>query len=208
MVALIQTATSLPVFLLSLPAGALSDVMNRRKLLLFTQMWMFVAATALALATWLNFMTPALLLALTFLLGLGAALNGPAWEAIVPELVPRQQLSAAVSLSSVAFNIARAVGPAIGGMLIAASGVAATFAVNAASFIDVMIVLYRWKSAEPKSALPAERFWGAIRAGVIRGRFATSIPMSGTSPMAVAPTATRPSPPLTPDIPWAVPCSP
>jgi predicted MFS family arabinose efflux permease len=101
-----------------------------------------------------------------FFLGLGAALNGPAWEAIVPELVPKAELSAAVSLSSVAFNIARAVGPAIGGVLIAASGPAATFAVNAASFVAVLFVLYRWKSAEPKSALPAERFWGAMKAGV------------------------------------------
>src|SRR6185503_6434905 len=158
--------TSLPVFLLSLPAGALSDVMNRRKLLLFTQAWMFAVATGLALATWLNAMTPALLLVLTFLLGVGAAINGPAWQAMVPELVPRQQLSAAVALSSVAFNIARAVGPAIGGVLIARSGPAATFAVNAASFIGVIFVLYRWRSSERRSALPAERFWGAIKAGV------------------------------------------
>lgn len=166
MVALIQTATSLPMFLLSLPAGALADVINRRKLLLFTQTWMLVMAAALALVTWLGLMNPTVLLLLTFLLGLGAALNGPAWQAIVPELVPKAELASAVSLSSVAFNIARAVGPAIGGLVIAASGPAATFALNAVSFVGVIYVLYRWKSTEPKSALPAERFWGAMKAGV------------------------------------------
>lgn len=166
MVALIQTATSLPMFLLSLPAGALADVIDRRKLLLFTQTWMLVMAAALAIVTWLGLMTPTVLLALTFFLGLGAALNGPAWQAIVPELVPKAELASAVSLSSVAFNIARAVGPAIGGLVIAASGPAATFGLNAVSFVGVIYVLYRWKSTPPRSALPAERFWGAMKAGI------------------------------------------
>jgi MFS family permease len=166
MVALIQTATSLPVFLLSFPAGALADVVNRRKLLLLTQTWMLVMAAALALVTWFGLMTPTALLLLTFFLGLGAALNGPAWQAIVPELVSTAELPAAVSLGSVAFNIARAVGPAIGGLVIAASGPAATFALNAVSFVGVIFVLYRWKSTEPQSALPAERVWGAMKAGV------------------------------------------
>lgn len=166
MVALIQTATSLPMFLLALPAGALADVVNRRKLLLFTQTWMLLAAAALAFLTWLGLMNPAALLLLTFFLGLGAALNGPAWQAIVPELVPKADLSSAVSLGAVAFNIARAVGPAIGGLVMAVAGPAATFGLNAVSFVGVIWVLYRWKSAEPKSALPAERFWGAMKAGV------------------------------------------
>jgi len=166
MVALIQTAASLPMFLLSLPAGALADVVNRRRLLLFTQTWMLVMAAALAIVTWLGFMNATALLLLTFLLGLGAALNGPAWQAIVPELVPKPEVSAAVALSSVAFNIARAVGPAIGGLVIAASGPAATFALNAVSFVAVIIVLYRWKSTERTGALPLERFWGAMKAGV------------------------------------------
>jgi MFS family permease len=175
MVALIQTATSLPMFLLSLPAGALADVVNRRRLLLFTQTWMLVMAGALAILTWLGLMNPTALLLLTFFLGLGAALNGPAWQAIVPELVPKAELSAAVSLSSVAFNIARAVGPALGGLLIAASGPAATFAVNAVSFVGVIYVLYRWKAVEPASALPAERFWGAMKAGVRYLRYSPSL---------------------------------
>ena len=93
MVALIQTATSLPMFLLALPAGALADVINRRKLLLFTQAWMLLMAAALAVVTWLGLMNPTALLLLTFLLGLGAALNGPAWQAIVPELVPKAELA-------------------------------------------------------------------------------------------------------------------
>ena len=158
MVALIQTATSLPMFFLSLPAGALADVINRRRLLLFTQAWMLVIAAALAVVTWLGLMTPTALLLLTFLLGLGAALNGPAWEAVVPGLVPKAELSSAVALSSVAFNIARAVGPAIGGLLIAASGPAVTFAVNAVSFVAVIFVLYRWKSAEPKARFRRNAF--------------------------------------------------
>lgn len=166
MVALIQTATSLPMFLLALPAGALADVIDRRKLLLFSQAWMLLMAAALAVMTWLDLMTPTALLLLTFFLGLGAALNGPAWEAIVPELVPKPELPGAVALSSVAFNIARAVGPAIGGLVIAASGPAATFALNAVSFVGVLVVLYRWESAERKSVLPAERFLGAMKAGV------------------------------------------
>jgi MFS family permease len=111
-------------------------------------------------------MTPTALLLLTFLLGLGAALNGPAWQAIVPELVPKVELPSAVSLGSVAFNIARAVGPAIGGLVMAAAGPAATFGLNAVSFVGVILVLYRWKSTEQKSALPAERFWGAMKAGM------------------------------------------
>jgi MFS family permease len=166
MVALVQTAASLPVFLLSVPAGALADVMDRRRLLLFTQTWMLVVAAVLALGTWAGLMNATLLLFLTFLLGTGAALNGPAWEAIVPDLVPKTELPAAVALSSVAFNIARALGPALGGLVIAAAGPAATFAANAASFIGVIVVLYRWRSPVKTGALPAERFWGAIRAGV------------------------------------------
>ena len=175
MVALIQTAASLPMFLLALPAGALADVINRRKLLLFTQAWMLLMAAALAVMTWLDLMSPTALLLLTFFLGLGAALNGPAWEAIVPELVPKPELSAAVALSSVAFNIARAVGPAIGGLVIAASGPAATFALNAVSFVGVLVVLYRWKSTERKSALPAERFLGAMKAGVRYLRYSPAL---------------------------------
>ncbi len=113
MVALMQTATSLPVFLVGLPAGALADIVDRRRLLLFWQGWMLVAAAGLGVLTLLGAVTPWLLLIFTFALGLGAAMNAPAWQAITPELVSRPELPAGVALNSVGFNIARAVGPAL-----------------------------------------------------------------------------------------------
>jgi MFS family permease len=166
MVALVRAANSLPLFLLALPAGALADVVDRRRLLLFSQLWMLAAAAALGLLTLAGLITPALLLALTFALGIGAALNAPAWQAIVPEIVPPLQLREAVSLNSLSVNLARAVGPAIGGLLIAATGPAATFLFNAVSFFGVIVVLYRWKRAPNESVLPAERVAGAMRAGL------------------------------------------
>jgi MFS family permease len=107
MVSLMQTAENAPLFLLALPAGALADIVDRRRLLLYTQAWMLVSAVALGLLTLFGLTTPWVLLLLIFFLGLGSALNAPAWQAIMPELVPRSELSAAVSLNSVAFNIAR-----------------------------------------------------------------------------------------------------
>jgi MFS family permease len=165
-VALVQAATSLPMFLLSLPSGALADVLDRRKVLLFTQLWMTLAAAALGLFTLAGRTTPGMLLFFTFVLGLGAAMNGPAWQAITPELVPREDLPAAVTLASVGFNIARAAGPAIGGLIIAASGAGVTFLLNAVSFLGVLVVLYRWKRPEEETMLPAERIWGAMQTGV------------------------------------------
>jgi MFS family permease len=144
MVALVQTATSLPFFLLALPAGALADVVDRRRLLLGTQGWMLTAAALLGLLTLVGTTTPWTLLALTFLLGLGTAVNTPGWQAITPDLVPRPELPAAVALGGVAVNLARAVGPALGGLIVAAAGAGAVFLLNAASFVGVMIVLYRW----------------------------------------------------------------
>lgn len=166
MVALVRAANSLPLFLLALPAGALADVVDRRRLLLFSQAWMLAAAAALGVLTLAGLITPALLLALTFALGIGAALNAPAWQAIVPEVVPPSQLREAVSLNSMSVNLARAIGPAIGGLLIAAAGPAATFLLNAVSFFGVILVLYRWQRVPSKSVLPAERVVGAMRAGV------------------------------------------
>lgn len=165
-VAFVQAATSLPMFLLSLPSGALADVLDRRKVLLFTQIWMTVAAAALGIVTVTGAATPGNLLFFTFALGLGAAMNGPAWQAITPELVPREELPAAVTLASVGFNIARAAGPAIGGLIVAASGPGVTFLLNAVSFLGVLVVLYRWKRPEEETMLPAERIWGAMQTGV------------------------------------------
>src|SRR5438874_7851670 len=125
LVALMQTATSLPVFLVGLPAGALADVVDRRKLLLVTQTWMLLAALALGLLTLAGLVSVWTLLALTFLIGLGTALTSPAWNAILPELVEREELPAAVALNSAGFHLAQAVGPALGGFVVAAAGVAA-----------------------------------------------------------------------------------
>src|ERR1700730_15515552 len=122
LVALLQTAESLPIFLLALPAGALADVVDRRRLLLFTQVWMCVASTVLGILTLLDLSTPPVLLCIAFTVGIATALNVPAWQAITPELVPREQLSAAAALGGVGFNIARSLGPAIGGLLVAAVG--------------------------------------------------------------------------------------
>ena len=174
-VSLVQAATSLPMFLLALPGGALADVLDRRKILLLTQSWMLVAATGLGLLTLAGLMTPWLLLLFTFLLGIGAALNGPAWQAIIPELVPREELPAAVALGSIGFNIARAIGPALGGLLVAATGPAATFLLNAASFLGVLAVLYRWRRPGETSMLPAERILGAMRTGLRYVRHAPEV---------------------------------
>ena len=175
MVALVQTASTLPIFLLALPAGALADIVDRRRLLLVTQSWMLLAAAALGVLTIAGATTPWGLLVLTFILGLGAAMNAPAWQAIIPELVPHVELPAAVALNSVGFNLARAVGPALGGLVVGAIGSGAAFLLNAASFLCVVGVLYGWRRAPRTSVLPAERVLGAIRAGVRYVRYAPAL---------------------------------
>ena len=175
LVALVQAATSLPVFLIALPAGAIADLVDRRRLLLATQGWMLVAATLLGILTIFEVMTPWLLLILTFALGLGAAMNAPAWQAITPELVGDSELRAAVTLNGVGYNVARAVGPALGGVIVALLGTGAVFILNALSFLGVMIVLYRWPRVAQASALPVEDVFGAMRAGVRYVRHAPSV---------------------------------
>ena len=175
MVALVQAATSLPVFLVALPAGAIADLIDRRRLLLATQGWMLAAATLLGVFTILDVMTPWILLILTFALGLGAAMNAPAWQAILPELVGESELRAAVTLNGVGYNVARAVGPALGGIIVAILGSGAVFILNALSFLGVMIILYRWPRVAQVSALPAEDVFGAMRAGVRYVRHAPSV---------------------------------
>lgn len=166
MVALMQTATSLPVLFLALPAGALADIVDRRRLLLITQTWMLGAAVVLGLLTVAGAMTPWLLLFLTFTMGLGVALNTPAWQATTPDLVPPRELTEAVALNGIATNIARAIGPAIGGLLVAAVGSGGVFLINAVSFVAVVTVLWRWRKEPRESVMPAERVAGAMRAGV------------------------------------------
>jgi MFS family permease len=166
MVALIQGATSLPVFLVGLPAGAVADILDRRRLLLFTRGWMLAAAALLAACTLAGLMTPWTLIGFTFALGLGMALNAPTWQAITPEVVPRRDLSAAVTLNSLTVNIGRAVGPALGGVLVTAAGPALVFGLNALSFVAVLYVVYRWRRTTAVSALPPERVLGTTRAGL------------------------------------------
>jgi MFS family permease len=175
MVALIQTSASLPILLLALPAGALADIVDRRRLLLFSQGWMLIAAGVLGVLTTLHAITPWLLLGLSLALGIGSAMNAPAWQAIVPELVPREELTAAVSLGGINFNLSRAIGPALGGLVVAWTGAGATFLLNAASFLAVMAVLFEWDRPHTVNVMPAERVMGAIRAGIRYARYAPAL---------------------------------
>jgi len=166
LVGLLETAVTLPMFLFALPAGALADILDRRRILIFTQSWMLVAAAVLGVLSLTGGVTPGVLLTLAFLLSVGGALNGPAWQASIPDIVPKTELSAAIALGSVGFNGARAIGPALGGLVIAASGPWAAFLLNAISFLGVIIVLLRWRREHRESILPAERVAGAMRAGL------------------------------------------
>lgn len=164
MVGLVQAAGALPVFLVILPAGALADMVDRRRFLLVTQGWMVLASATLGILTLTSCVGPWVLLLFTFLLGLGSVMNDPAWQAITPELVPREQHASAVALNSAGFNVARAVGPALGGVIVAAVGCGTTFLLNAASFFGVILFLYRWKRPA-ESTGPARRVWSAMGDG-------------------------------------------
>jgi len=164
MVGLVQAAGALPVFLVILPAGALADMVDRRRFLLVTQGWMVLASATLGILTLTSCVGPWVLLLFTFLLGLGSVMNDPAWQAITPELVPREQHASAVALNSAGFNVARAVGPALGGVVVAAVGSGTTFLLNAASFFGVILFLYRWQRPTEASATP-RRVWSAIGDG-------------------------------------------
>jgi MFS family permease len=165
LVSLVQAATAAPMFLLAFPAGALADIVDRRRILIAAQALMLVTVAALGAITIAGGATPVILLGFTFLLGIGAALNAPAWQALVPDLVPRAELEPAVLLNGITVNVARAVGPAIGGLLVAAAGPGAVFLLNAVSFVGVLFVLLRWKREIAEPHLPAERLVGAMRAG-------------------------------------------
>ena len=172
LIALMQTAASLPVLLFGLLAGATADILDRRRLLIFWQSWMLAAAAVLSLLCVLGVIGPWTLLSLTLLLNIGAAMNNPAWQAIIPELVPRSELAEAISLNSAGFNLARAVGPALGGLCMALfartmTGAGASFFLNALSFLFVVYILYVWKRQPVHTSdLPAERLLGSIRAGL------------------------------------------
>ena len=166
LVALIQTAAGLPVVLLAVPAGAIGDLVDRRRLLIASQAFMLLAALALAGLTLAGLVTPWVLLALIFAVGAGQTLTSPTWQTLQPELVAPEDRTQAIALGAVNQNLSRAVGPAIGGALYAASGAAALFFVNAASFVPVLGAVARWRGgARPRSAAAPEQVLGAMRAG-------------------------------------------
>lgn len=166
MVALVQAATGLAMFTLVVPSGALADLADRRKILIGCQVWQLLVAGALGVLTVGGWVTPWMLLAFTLLLGFGAAVNQPAWNAVLPELVPREELPSAIVSTSVGVNVARAVGPALGGALVASVGAGVAFLANAASYLGLVGVLARWRRPEDASTLPTERFPGAVRTGL------------------------------------------
>ncbi len=166
LISLVQVALSLPVLLIALPAGAIADLVDRRKFLLITQTSMVGASMVLGILTITGTCTPTLLLIFTFLLGVGAVMNDPAWQALTPELVPATKLANAVALNSAGFNIARAVGPALGGLVIATAGSGAAFLLNAISFFGVILFLYRWKPAPHQPDKIKSTISGAISMGL------------------------------------------
>lgn len=169
-VALMQTATTLPAFLVGLPAGSLADRVDRRRLLLITQLWMLACAAVLTLLTVLGLVSPWVLLAFTFALGVGSAMSAPSWSAILPDVVRRAQVPNAIIANSAGYNVARAVGPALGGLVVAIFGAAAAFGINAASFGATVWVVTVWRQ-QPKSsdASAGERFLRTIITGIEYG---------------------------------------
>lgn len=200
-VSLVQAATILPVFLLALPAGALADIIDRRLFLLGTQVWTMLAAALLAALTLSGQTGVWGLLGLTFAIGIGSAMTNPAWGAVVPELVPREDLVQAIALNGIGFNLARAIGPALAGFLVVLAGTGFAFALFAASILAVITALLLWRRDGERSVLPREHLLSAIRAGMrfvrntpamraaMMRSFAYSLPAS--APWAVLPLVVR-----------------
>jgi MFS family permease len=166
MVALLQTAIYLPFVVLSLPAGALADIFNRRTVLICAQIWMFFGVIILGLLTVSGAMTAWMLLVLLFLTGLGSAMYSPAWNALAPELVPREELESAIALGSASFNFCRGIGSAFGGFVVGTAGPGTAILINAATMIASLLTLIWWKPAPAESYQPAERVVGAMKAGM------------------------------------------
>ena len=174
-VALTQTASTLPFFLLGLPAGALGDIVDRRRLILWAEAFMFAVACVLAATTVAGAMSPWLLLALTFALACGQAIESPSWRAVLPELVTREDLAAAAALNGIEYNAATAVGPALAGVLIATAGVGTAFVIYAVSFFAVIAVIARWQRCLRPRTSPTESLGGATLAALRYVRYAPSI---------------------------------
>jgi MFS family permease len=166
LVALVQASMTLPIMLFSLMAGAIADNFDRRRLMIIAQIFLLAVSIVLTLCAYLGLITPWLLLTFTFLVGCGIAFNGPAWQSLVGEMVPRKDLPAAIALNSMGFNIARSVGPALGGFIVAAAGAFAAFAINAVSYLGLIFVLARWRPASIPKVLPPESLGTAMVAGI------------------------------------------
>jgi MFS family permease len=175
MVSLVQAATLLPLFLLTLPAGALADIVNRRRYLIFTQFWLMGTAGTLGVLTLSGLTNEWILLGMTLAMGCGTAMMMPAFSAMIPDLVPRNELTAAITLNSIAFNATRAMGPAVAGAILAATSPGIVFVVNALSFSAVIWAIFRWRSRQQASSLPSERFIGSMRTGMRYARRATEL---------------------------------
>ena len=171
MVSLVQVAATLPMFLFALPAGALADIVDKRRYLIGAETFIAIVSILFAALIWLRLINPWTLLLFTFLIEAGSAATSPAWQSVVPQLVPKPELPAAIAMNSVGINVSRALGPALGGILTAAFGIAAPFWVNGVSNLGVIGALGRWRSAGRRdSHLPAERFASALRTGVRHSR--------------------------------------
>lgn len=166
MVALVQASTTLPIMVLAVAAGAIADNFDRRRVMLVAQTFMFVVSLGLSVAAFFDLLGPWSLLSFTFLIGLGSALHLPSWQASMRDLVPREDLAAAVTLNSMSMNLMRSVGPALGGLIVASMGSPAAFALNAVSYLAVIYALFRWQKPEEVRALPAEKLGSAIYAGL------------------------------------------
>lgn len=175
MVALVQAATTAPVFLLALPAGALADIIDRRRYLIASQFWMMITAATLGALTLSGLTTAPVLLIFTFALGIGTAMMMPAWGAITPELVQRSELQAAIGLNTLGMNVSRSVGPALAGLIVATAGPGTVFLLNAVSFLAVIAALQSWQRPQVATELPAERLIGAVRAGLRYARHAPEL---------------------------------
>ncbi|TEA77195.1 MFS transporter [Allopusillimonas ginsengisoli] len=165
-VALVQAAATLPIFLLAIPAGVLSDILDRRKFLIGIQLLLGTVSICLMLLSATGLQSVTSLIALTFFGGIGAALMGPTWQAIVPELVEKQDLKNAVALNSLGVNIARAIGPALGGLILASLGASVTYGVDVISYVFVICALLWWRRPATTEDALSERFLGAFRAGL------------------------------------------
>jgi MFS family permease len=185
MVSLVQVADGLPMLLLAIPAGALADIVDKRRLLIGVEIGIALVSTTFAVLVWFNLVHAVTLLSFMFLIGAGAALTAPSWQSIVPMLVPKRDLPAAVAANSVGVNISRAIGPALGGGLIALFGIAAPFGINGISNVGTIGALLWWRPApRPASHLPAENFFGAIRTGIRHAR--ANLPLRATLARALA----------------------